>query len=78
MLELEARLVRCYQAVFPMLDEAAVRTATPDHVPTWDSLATVTLLRLVEEEFEEPIDLLDLNEPGFESLLSYLLQRLPV
>lgn len=75
--EVEARLVRCYQAVFPALDDGAVRTAAPALVPAWDSLATVTLLRLVEEEFAVPVDLLDLDEPDFNSVLAYISERLP-
>ena len=47
-----ARLVRCFQAVFPELSETQALKATSDRLGSWDSVATATLLAVVEEEFE--------------------------
>ena len=46
-----ARLVRCFQAVFPELSEAQALKATTARVGAWDSVATATLVAVVEEEF---------------------------
>lgn len=46
------RLIRCVQAVFPTLGETEVPHASTSRVGAWDSLATVTLAAVVEEEFE--------------------------
>ncbi|SIO61465.1 acyl carrier protein [Singulisphaera sp. GP187] len=46
------RLNRCFSAVFANLDEAQIPQATRDTVDGWDSLATFTLLTVIEEEFQ--------------------------
>jgi acyl carrier protein len=66
-----ARLGACFSRVFPGLsiDEALAASATA--LPQWDSLATLNLLALIEEEFGVGIDLDDLDEPpSFQSLLA--------
>ena len=65
MTDLDRRLEGCFMAVFPSLDREAVRTASPDTVPDWDSIATVTLLAAVEDEFGVAIDVADIEEPSF-------------
>ena len=45
------RLIRCFQAVFPELSESDAARATAQRVGAWDSVATVTLAAVVEEEF---------------------------
>jgi acyl carrier protein len=45
------RLIRCFQAVFPDLSETEAARATAHDVGAWDSVATVTLAAVVEEEF---------------------------
>jgi acyl carrier protein len=69
-----ARLERCFAAVFPDLPADAIAQARMDALPAWDSLATVTLVSVVEEEFGVRIDL---DEPdalegldSFEALLA--------
>lgn len=73
MSNLEARLVRCFKGVFPTLSEAEIRTAHQDRVEMWDSLGSITLVRLVEEEFGLTLDLLDLEElSSFPALLGHI------
>lgn len=50
------RLVSCFERVFPNLDRSAIPTATPGSVAEWDSIAQVTLMSLVGEEFGIEID----------------------
>lgn len=45
------RLIHCFQAVFPDLSETDIPRATTARVGAWDSVATVTLTAVVEEEF---------------------------
>ena len=45
------RLQQCFQAVFPNLKQAAIATASSETVADWDSVAHVTLISVVEEEF---------------------------
>ena len=49
--DLEARLETCFLTVFPDLESANVRQATVDSVEKWDSVATLTLVNVIEEEF---------------------------
>ena len=50
------RLTKCFTAVFPELAPDAVRTAAPTTVAGSDSVAHVTLLAVVEEEFGTTLD----------------------
>jgi len=50
------RLLSCFQAVFLDTEEAALADASIDTLPTWDSVAQVTLITVVEEEFGIAID----------------------
>ena len=49
--EIRERLIHCFQAVFPDLSESEAAHATAQGVAGWDSVATVTLTAVVEEEF---------------------------
>jgi acyl carrier protein len=62
MSDVEARLSRCFAAVFPKLSRGSIPSATPDTVPEWDSVATVTLFKVIEEEFGPGIDLDDAED----------------
>lgn len=71
-----ARLMKCFAAVFPDLPAAEIPAATPLGVPAWDSIANVTLLAVVEEEFGVAVDAEDLEYlTSFEALLDYLTVR---
>jgi acyl carrier protein len=71
-----ARLVKCFAAVFPDLPAGEIGAATPERVAAWDSIANVTLLAVVEEEFGIAIDPEDLERlTSFEALLDYLTVR---
>ncbi|HLY17343.1 MAG TPA: hypothetical protein VKR61_08965 [Bryobacteraceae bacterium] len=57
MCDLDRRLTAVFRAAFPGLSDLTVRQATPDSVANWDSIASVTLFSLIEEEFGEQFDL---------------------
>ncbi|MGH9433096.1 MAG: acyl carrier protein [Terriglobia bacterium] len=69
----EARLIKCFSAVFPQLGEQAIPSAILETVEGWDSVATITLVTVIEEEFGvqfEP-DALE-HFVSFGSILDYL------
>ena len=51
MSDARARLMQCFAAVFPGLEPDAIAQASPETVPAWDSIAHVTLMVVVEQEF---------------------------
>ena len=73
MTNLEQRLTRCFLAVFPTMTEEEATSASQDTLEAWDSIASVTLVRVVEEEFGVTIDLFELeNLNSFATLANYL------
>jgi acyl carrier protein len=51
MSEQETRLLRCFASVFPALTADELRTVNAELFGIWDSLSTVTLAAVVQEEF---------------------------
>jgi acyl carrier protein len=75
MSEQESRLIRCFASVFPGLSPEEIRTVTCDSTGTWDSLSTVTLAALVQEEFNIEIEAEVIPElTSFEAFQTYLEQ----
>jgi acyl carrier protein len=73
--DLKTRLMGCFKMVFPDLSDSAILVASQDSVAGWDSIAAITLLNLLEEEFgiEADLDALaDLN--SFEAVYQYVRQ----
>jgi len=61
MSQTDTRLLNCFEAVFPELPPDDVPSAAIASMPEWDSLATVTLMSLIEEEFHITISTDDLE-----------------
>lgn len=71
--ELKARLVRCFLAVFPNLTASEVDAATPASVSSWDSVATLNLLLVIQEEFGVEIEFTDLVDGlSYQRIAAYL------
>jgi acyl carrier protein len=71
--EKEIRLTKCFLAVFSELADSEVNNASSSSVASWDSVTTVTLLALVEEEFGINIEVEDASRfDSFQEILSYL------
>jgi acyl carrier protein len=68
MSDIQPRVATCFMNVFPDLAEADVPRASQASIAQWDSVAHVTLLSAIAEEFQ-----IELDEESFESLSSYLL-----
>jgi acyl carrier protein len=60
------RLLECFSVIFPSLSLEQIENATPATVADWDSVASVTLISVIEEEFAVQIEL-----DHFERLLSF-------
>ncbi len=60
--DIETRLAQCFRVVFPALAPDAIAGATQDSVAEWDSVATVTLLTVIEEEFGVALDFEELEK----------------
>lgn len=70
------RLVKCFLAVFPSLSTADIARASVSNTEVWDSVASVTLLATIEEEFGIELEIQDLAELiSFEKILDYLHQN---
>jgi acyl carrier protein len=57
-----ARLRDCFAAVFPSAAPGELEQASTETRADWDSLATVRLVAVVEEEFEVVLELEDLEQ----------------
>ena len=67
------RLIRCFSSVFPGLTQEQIENASSDSVGIWDSLSTVTLAAVIQEEFNVEIDPDSLpNLDSFEAFRDYL------
>ena len=76
--ETRRRLTKCFQAVFPELTEQSIQSASPETVAAWDSLASITLTTVVEEEFAIEIDAEDIESlVSFERLLDHIRREVP-
>jgi acyl carrier protein len=70
------KLTSCFRAVFPTLPEASIPGASVATVSAWDSIAAITLLHVIEEEFQTEMDLDKLAElDSFDSLAVFLSER---
>jgi acyl carrier protein len=71
--EQEKRLASCFLTVFPELSWDEITHGSPTTVRAWDSVAVVTLIAVVEEEFGINIEV---DDPGqfdsFQRFLGYL------
>jgi acyl carrier protein len=78
MSEQDDRLVRCFASVFPTLSEGEIRTANVVPLFDIDSLAGVTLVTLIDQEFGVNVELPELLDLGsFEAISQFLRKRNP-
>jgi len=75
--ELNDRLTRCFASVFPALPPNQITNASIETVPAWDSLAAVTLIAVLEQEFDTQIDLMELPElTSYHAVRDYLQRQI--
>jgi len=74
---IEQRLQNIFATVFPDLPEQRLKAASQDSVDSWDSVAAITLMNLIEEEFQMEMDFDDVAElTSFSKIHEYLKGRL--
>ncbi|HYA18096.1 MAG TPA: acyl carrier protein [Bryobacteraceae bacterium] len=56
MTEVRQKLAHCFSIAFPKMDPGDYATASAGNTAAWDSVAQVTLLSLIGEEFGVDID----------------------
>ncbi len=72
----QPRLIQCFKTVFEDLPESNVPSASQQTVAAWDSIAAITLMNVIEEEFQIPVDFDRMAElDSFESIQQYLEQQ---
>jgi acyl carrier protein len=75
--DVKKKLIGCFQIVFPDLSESEIPQLTQANAAGWDSVAAITLLNVLEDEFAIEMDLdhvADLD--SFDKIYAYLQQRL--
>jgi acyl carrier protein len=74
---IEQRLENVFGTVFPDLPAQRIKSAAQDSVENWDSVAAITLMNLIEEEFGVEMDFDDVAElTSFSKIHDYLKGRL--
>jgi acyl carrier protein len=67
------RLIACFRTVFPDVLESEIVSASQSGMAGWDSVATITLMNVVEEEFGVMFDLDRMEEfESFDGIERYL------
>lgn len=75
--EIRSRLIRCFKAALPQVPEGDLTAVRQDSTEGWDSVTTVTLFALIEEEFGIPLDSTNLeNLESFSRVYDFLHRRL--
>lgn len=54
--EFKPRIIKCFRAAFPNIDENDIESAKMADLEGWDSLASVILISVVEEEFQIQVE----------------------
>ena len=74
--DIKQRLTKCFATVFPELSDEEIQRASQVSLASWDSVASITLVNVIEEEFEIQIDLEAVADlVSFELVLDYLKTR---
>lgn len=76
MSELETRLDECFKAVFTDLTDDDVRRASTASVGAWDSVASLSLMAVIEEQFGVPIPTELMGDlVSYDLVLEYIKER---
>jgi acyl carrier protein len=71
--DIKTRLIKCFETVFPDLQVSEIPAATQDSIAAWDSIAAITLVNVIEDEFQTQLDMEELADlDSFDRVLSYL------
>lgn len=77
--DVRSRLVTCFHTVFEGLSDTQIEESARNSMEEWDSVAAITLVSVLEEEFNVQIDYERLPEfDTFSKILNYLTRDLGV
>jgi acyl carrier protein len=75
--DLKKKLIGCFQIVFPDLPESDIPLLSQAGSAGWDSVAAITLLNVLEDEFGFEMDFDQVAElDSFDKIYGYLQERL--
>ena len=75
---INARLIECFTTVFPDTPPASVPAMSVDNTPAWDSVAAITLVNVIEDEFQLQMDLEAIADlDSYSKVLAYVQQHSP-
>lgn len=70
------RLIECFEQALPNLSREEIETADMETVADWDSVAHVTLLSLIQEEFSVEADFEEFEDAtSFDAVLDWVEER---
>ena len=70
------RLIHCFHLVFPEIAARSIPAVSLENTPRWDSLASVQLIALIEDEFNATVPLDEYgNLNSFEQFHDYLQRK---
>ena len=76
MTDINSRLDRCFASVFSQLSPDELRSLSARTNPVWDSMATVALVGLIEEQFNVEIPPEEVpNLLSYSEIAAFLAQR---
>lgn len=71
-----ARLTQCFALVFPDLTDEEIWAASQATVAAWDSVAAITMMNVIEDEFGIAMELDEAAEfDSFERVLQHVSSR---
>lgn len=75
--EIEAKLTGVFQSVFPTLGEDEVKRASQASVAEWDSVAAISLINAIEDDYALELELDDAEGlSSFDLVADYLEERI--
>lgn len=70
---IQDRLTKCFETVFPDLPPAQIPASSQETISGWDSIAAITLVNVIEDEFGFQMDFDRLPElNSFDRILGYV------
>jgi acyl carrier protein len=75
--DLTQRLIGCFQTVFPGKTEAEIPGMSQATSAEWDSIAAITLVNVIDDEFQIELDMDDVADlDSFDKVAKHLETRL--
>jgi acyl carrier protein len=70
------RLTGCFRQAFPDLPAGEIPGASVESLTAWDSITHITLLNLIQEEFEVEMDLDEFDQAtSFSAMLNLIREK---